>query len=499
MNYRDLTPGFHLPFCDVIQAQMDAPLQGFLMMRASFKSTIRTKAYCLWRYLHNHDERILIIGASDTIAKKALIDIKWHVMNNQFLRWLYPELKTAGDAGAKWTDAEILLPRDGTYDEPTITCDGINAKRTGFHYTELIFDDPVAEVDADSPTVHEAAWDFIQYSRGLLHDPVKSRRTFIGTRWKHGNADVFGKIMEAMLPEVYWYVRSAIEGGVATFPERLNLETLAKIRDELKDYKFNCQYMNTPTVPGSTDFEASWLKEYIVGEDGMTIIPCDGTSPITTGKLLRISFYDPSGGGKSAKCENAQIVLGEASDGRLFVLEDWAQNCTIGQAVEHWHVLNDRWQCYDNYYEKKGAQSSVEDFCRERKNQPMCPYCSAGHLDTDGRVYLKNPHKTIRAKPFSHPGSAAEKSKQERIRFYAQKPVEEGRVYLRRGMVTLRNQIVQFPHAALVDRFDALASAIKLSKPPLSDEEFQSEQADITIARTAGKPRTQTSRDYGGY
>jgi hypothetical protein len=236
-----------------------------------------------------------------------------------------------------------------------------------------------------------------------------------------------------------------------------------------------------------------------VGEDGKTIIPCDGTPPVTTGKLLRISFYDPSGGGKSAKCENAQVFIGEAADGRIFVLEDWAKNTTIGQAVENWHVLNDRWQCYENNYEKKGAQSSVEDFCNERRHQKECPYCNAGHLSEDGKVYLRNPHRPIRAKPFSHPGSASEKSKEERIRFYAQKPIEEGRVYLRRGMVAMRNQIIQFPHAALVDRFDALASAIKLSRPPLSDDEFQSSQADVSVHHLASKPRTQVSRDYGGY
>lgn len=498
MNYRDLTDNLHLPFCDVIQSVASEPIQGFLMPRAHFKSTIRTKAYMLWRYLHNHELRFLNIGASDTIAKKALIDIKWHILNNQLLRWLYPELKSVDTGQTKWTDAEILLPREGTFDEPTITCDGINAKRTGFHYNEIIFDDPVADVDADSQPAHEAAWDFMQYSRGLLHDPEQSTRTIIGTRWKHGTADVYGKAMEGM-PSCKWYIRSAIEDGLPIFPERFSLATLAKIRDELKDYKFNCQYMNNPTMPGSTDFEPSWLKEYEVHEDGRTIIPCDGTPRVSTGKLLRISFYDPSGGGKSAQCENAIVFIGTAADRRIFVLEDYGENTTIGKAVERWHVMNDRWRCYENFYERKGAQSSVEDFCRERTVQKECPYCQAGHLDGEGRLYLRNPHLRIIAKPFSHPGAASDKSKEERIRFYAQKAFEEGRVYFRRGMTAIRRQITQFPHGELVDRFDALATAIKLSRPPLSDADEESANAVHRAHTLAGKPRISSEYDRGGY
>jgi len=495
MNYRDLTDHLHLPFCEEIQRRMNDPLQGYLMMRGGFKSTIRTKAYMLWRYLQDHTERFLNIGASDTIAKKALIDIKWNILNNKLLRWLYPELQQVDPNSAKWTDAEILLPREGTFDEPTVTCDGINAKRTGFHYTEVIFDDPVAEVDADSPAHHEAAWAFIQYSRGLLENPETRRRCFLGTRWKHGFADVFGKVMMDMLPEGLWYIRSAIEDGKPTFPERLNLTTLAKIRDEMKDYKFNCQYMNTPSMPGSTDFESDWIQEYDVAPDGHTIVPCDGTPQIDTGLLLRMSMYDVSAGGKSASAENAIIGAGMDSLRRIFVLESLGENCTIGEAVEHWHEINDRWRFYKNHYELVGAQKSVEDFCRERAHQQECPYCSAGHLK-DGR-FLKNPHRKIT--PIGVKPEGGVMSKEERIRMYAQKPSQEKRIYLRRGMTKLRRQIIEFPHGTLVDMFDALAYLCKLLRPPISDVEIASDKAARVSAQLVGKPFTHTERDYGGY
>lgn len=496
MNYRDLTDTFHLPFCTRIEDDLVELLCGYLMQRGSFKSTIRTKAYALWKYLHNHEEGILIVGESDTVAKKALIDIKWHCLNNQLLRWLYPELKSIDPGNTKWTDAEILLPREGSYDEPTITCDGIGAKRTGFHYSEIIFDDVIGDKAAASEAVMDSAWEWIEYSRGLLREAGKSRRSFVGTRWKHGTGDVYGRLMAA-IPSMKWYIRSAIEDSVATFPERQPLAVLTTIRSEQGDYKFNCQYMNNPTAPGGADFEISWLREYDVGEDGHTIIPLDGTPQVDTGQLTRMSMYDVSAGGKTASAENAIIGAGMDSLRRIFVLEAWGENCTIGQAVERWHVMGDRWKFYHDHYELVGAQKAVEDFCNERKLQVECPYCKAGHVNPATGQFFKNPHRKVRPIPIKPPGGAL--SKEERIRMFAQKPFEEKRVYLRRGMTKLRGQIIEFPHSTLVDEFDALAYLCHLLRPPLVDAEVESSKSAEMQRRHAAKPFTATERDYGGY
>jgi hypothetical protein len=498
MNFRDMTEGFHRVFCERMDEDDDPELgiqdAGYLLARAHFKSTVN-KCRLLRKYLRNHEERFLIIGESDTVAKSKLIDIRWHILNNKFLQWLYPELKSVDPGNTKWTDAEILLPREGTYDEPTFTCDGIGAKRTGFHYTEITFEDVIGDKAAASQAVMDSAWDWIEYSRGLLHDPAKSRRRFIGTRWKHGEGDVYGKAMVAM-PQCRWYVRSAIEHGVPVFPERFSLATLASIRQEEGEYKFNCQYMNDPTAPGGADFEVSWIKEYDVDPDDHTmIIPCDGSPKIQTGSLLRMSFYDVSSGGKTANCENAIEVAGMAADRRIFVLEDFGENCSIGHAVETWHVMNDRWRCYKNHYELVGAQKAIEDFCQERKSGGPCPYCKAGHL-IDGK-YIRNPHRKI--SPIGIKPEGGGMNKEERIRMYAQKAFEEGRVYIRRGMTKLRSQIVQFPHSDLVDRFDALAYLIKLLRPPLSDADVDSARAFEARRKQQGHPRIATGVDYGGY
>jgi len=139
-----------------------------------------------------------------------------------------------------------------------------------------------------------------------------------------------------------------------------------------------------------------------------------------------MSMYDVSAGGKTASAENAIIGAGMDSLRRIFVLEAWGENCTIGQAVERWHVMGDRWKFYHDHYELVGAQKSVEDFCNERKHQVECPYCKAGHVNPETGQFFKNPHRKIRPIPIKPPGGAL--SKEERIRMYAQKPFEEKRV-----------------------------------------------------------------------
>jgi hypothetical protein len=293
-----------------------------------------------------------------------------------------------------------------------------------------------------------------------------------------------------------WYIRSAVEDGKPTFPQRLSLNVLAGIKQEQGVYKYNCQYMNRPTAPGGADFELEWIKSYEVDPDGMTIIPCDGTPPVAVSALNRGSFYDVSSGGVQAEAENAITGAGIDYMTRIFVIDDWAKNTTIGKAVEQWHQMNDHWMYHWNWYEQVGAQKVVEDFCAERKNIP-CPYCTAGHLDSEGRL-VRRRHRTIMPVGIKPPGGQSDKD--DRIRLYLQKPFENGRIYLPKNRcIQLREQIEQFPHHPLKDRLDTLAYLVFLLKPPLAPEDEESTRAEDALRKAKAKPFTQTSVDYGGY
>jgi hypothetical protein len=505
LNYRDLGR-LHVEFTKRIADDIDQRKRGYLMPRGHFKSTIVSKSYPLWRLCHDPETRILIVGESDTVAAKNLKDIKWNLLNNQMLQSLFPEIIPPDVNKTKWTDSEILLPRNSSYDESSITTVGVGAKTTGFHFDLIIYDDMIGEKAAKSQAEMQAAIEWFDYAPGLLNNPAFGEEILIGTRWKPGIDDLYGYIIEGLQATesetgrktgFTWYIRAALEdeegnpdrqNGKPIFPERFTRETLEEIAAREKEYKFSCQYMNHPTAPGATDFPEEWIQYYTVDADRKTLNPCDGTKPVKLTQLYRLSFYDPSAGGKTAKAQNGICVLAGSADRRIFILEPWGKNCSFGDAIEQWHRLNDRFHCHENWYEEVGAQKSVEDIIKERNTQVFCPHC-------------KRKHRKLRPLPFHPPGGKGEMNKDERIRFYAQPAFQEGRVYLRKGSASsaLKNQIVSFPHGKLKDLFDSCASGIHKLKFPPSEEALAEEANRNEKAQMPRAQRTNTTQSYGGY
>jgi hypothetical protein len=502
LGYNELAP-LHLAFCDQVQSSIQQLKRGYLLPRGHFKSTLM-KSYILWRLvgggLRGEDDprnlRFLMVGESASVAEKGLRDIKWQIENNQLLQWLFPEIIPPDIGNTKWAEDEILLPRLKSFDESTITTAGVGAKRTGFHFDIIIYDDIIGEKAANSLAVMKESIEWFQYAPGLLNDQETSEELIVGTRWKYGRADLYGWIMaelpfgthESGRPMGFtWYERAAIEDDRVIFPERFSIAKLEEIRRREKDYKFSCQYMNRPSSPEGADFPEELLKSFRVVEDdegrANKLLPSDGSAPVYLRHLVRVSFYDPSAGGKSATAENALIFAGMDHLRRVFVLAAWSRNCGFRAAIEKWLMLNDQFLCYNNYYECVGAQKEVEEIVREVLSQLVCRVCN-------------KTHKRLNPLPSKPPGGKT--IKEERIRLWCQNVVEEERLYIREGLVELRRQITSFPHGDLVDQFDALAGAIHYLRPPLSQEEFESRK----IEEEEHKNRQQrTSQEYevGGY
>jgi hypothetical protein len=512
LNFRALSESFHLQKCQEIQDTIWMQRRGFLWPRAHFKSTIITKGYSLWRLAGGGDldfdykvptkdprnRRVLFIGEADARVTAALENIKWHVLNNQMFRWLFPDLIPPDVGKTTWRNNEILLPRSSSFDEGTIKAIGIGAKITGYHGDIFVFDDPIGEEAAHSEAEMLKANEWFDSSPGFVNDQATVEVLFAGTRWKHGRADLYGRLMEDLpfeeLPNgkargIKWFTYSCFtDEGEPAFPERFTVAQLDDIRRQQKDYLFSCQYLNTPSTPAGADFPEQLIGTYRIAE-GPTgkhnlIIPLDGTPPVFLYQLNRSSFLDPSSGGKSAACENAIIVLGTAADGRQFVLKPILKNCGYRQIIEDWHNANDQFICSaGNKYEKVGAQKTIEEFILEKQLYRTCVICNKQH-----RKLIP-----IGVTP------AAGKDKDDRIRAYLQTTIEEKRLYLGQGHAALRQQIVSFPHFQLKDGVDALAYAVHESRRPSTEEELRDDNENTNAAVVPHAPRVNSERQYGGY
>jgi hypothetical protein len=400
--------------------------------------------------------------------------------------------------GKSWSESAITVPRKRSYDEPTIATVGMGAKHTGFHYDLVVYDDPIGLVAAFSVAEMKRAIDWFENAPGLLHS-AESEELIVGTRWKHGTADLYGHIMVKMPYRAYqnqregytWYVRGAIENGKSIFPKQpspadpaktigYSLRDLELMRKRMGTYMFNCQMMNNPTAREGADFLDEWIKTYTVNEDRRSITLSDTGEKVEVAHLVRLSVYDPSSGGKSAAAENAIVTIGVDRKGRIIVLAVWSKNCGFGMAVEQWHILNDKWRCWQNFYEAVGAHKEVGEIIRMRETP--CRIC-------------EKTHRPMRARPINPPSG----SKEDRIRDYAQVAFESGRVYLAIWMTKLRKQITHFPHGKMVDLLDALAYAIsKARRPVIHDPDQASHKGEPPKGRRY-EPRAYSETDYGGY
>lgn len=505
LGYDKLVDYYHLPLCNRIQDSTH-PKRGFLHARAHFKSTCGAKAYPLWRLLpvapeleefltpdlirlHNPNLRIGIVGEADDVAAKDLIDIKWHIENNQLFRWLFPEIIPPSFNDTVWAKQSILLPRSKSFDEPSIVTMGVGTKRTGFHYDLLIYDDPIGDKAAASASVMQGAIDWFQYATGLLDDPESSEEVMFGTRWKYGTADLYGWIMESLPPDgkrgFVFETRAAIENGQPIFPDRFTLKGLEDIRRRQGTYKFSCQYLNSPTPPEGGDFPEQLIKSFSIADDGQTIVPSDGTPPIKLGQLLRFTAYDPSSGGVNATAENAQVGGGMSPDGRFFGFTEWSKNCSFHAAVENWHVMNDRFKFYKGHYEAVGAQKEIGEIINQRRRQSKCVIC-------------EKIHKHLNAEGVQPPGG--ETTKEERNRAFLQPIMEQGKFYLWEGCTKSRLQLVSFPNGPLKDLVDAWAYCVHMARPPLDEDTVRDlkREEEERLAHPP-EPRTWTSTSYGGY
>jgi len=534
MGYKDLTEGFHLPLCNHIQASIQDLKRGYLEPRGAFKSTIVGKAYPAWRLLgggspwiedilkwersedllefydRDHDadprnHRILILSEAQDIANKDLKDIKWKIEHDQQFQWLFPEIIPESVTKTVWNAGEILLPRSQSFDESTLTALGVESAGTGFHYTILIYEDLAGEKAAKSEPLMEAAKGRIKAAPGLLVNPRTSEELFIATRWKHGTADVPGYIMKELpfgttdsgRPIGFkWHIRSAIEENEetgekrATFPEKYPLEILEDIKQREGEYLFNCNYMNRPSSPEGSDFNPKLYKEFEIKESSPGVldllVPSDGTPSIRLRYLYRLGFYDPSSGGKTAKCEGAIALVGMASDRRVFVLRVWGKNSGYDEALEQFFTYNDQYVLHRRLYEAVGAQKEVENLVSmKRQLQTLngcCPKCN-------------KKHRNFQIEGFN-PGT---QNKEERVRAFLGQTYEQGRFYVRKGEFEFKRQLEDFPHGDLIDRLDACASAVKHLRAPLSANEIESLQTEMEDVHIPKEPRTFTTQNYGGY
>lgn len=366
----DISPNLHLPLCQVAQDK-NIRRKLILMPRGWRKSTVYTKWRAIWEYLQDNEKCILIVSE---IAERATEFLKWiedQLLNNQLLRWLYPELNQIDSKwtnGHTWNSKKAVCPRRGTPADPTFSAIGATSAAQGGHYDLLLLDDITGEKAMRSPLVLQRALNWFANCQELLINqdsstPSASEISGVGTHWSPG--DWASCVMEQYpdwqvlitpcrkdttvkdYDNVRWVQNPTQEQGETNFPEAVDKEGRQSFPTEMyvrmeadpdpsKQMVYYSQHMNQPAKATlMTSLDICWYKYYRPTKDdsGNRVFELESDAGGTGDRvpLRTIPLYgliDPGGfADKLTKGGSRLAVLiggQERNDVRKFVAYTWA-------------------------------------------------------------------------------------------------------------------------------------------------------------------------------
>ena len=181
--------------CDWLGVSSNDPVM-VLLTRDTFKSTICTVAYPLWRLCKEPDFRWLLMMETHSKACDKLREIKGHIDGSN-ARSRFREV--IGDwlpkkRNLRWSENEVdFTIRKLGYAEASITAMGVDGSPTGKHFDGHVLDDPCSDKTSQSKEQMQA----VIRKAGALWGTLSStggKVIYVGTRWDDG--DLYGFVLD---------------------------------------------------------------------------------------------------------------------------------------------------------------------------------------------------------------------------------------------------------------------------------------------------------------
>ncbi len=190
LGYKDLEWGVHGQFINVFESL--APRKLVVMPRGTFKSTLGSVAYPIWRLLRDPNLTILLDSELYSNSKNFIREIKGHLESERMTRLF------GNQVGPKWDEGEIILKsRTANSKEASITAGGLGTTRIGQHYQLIIGDDYNSPANSETPEKCQKVIDHVRYNLNILNPG--GEYLFIGTRY--AERDVIGFMLKEVLSE----------------------------------------------------------------------------------------------------------------------------------------------------------------------------------------------------------------------------------------------------------------------------------------------------------
>ena len=375
LGYDRLTLHLHREICDVVE-NPNYLKKLLIVPRGHYKSTIGTKSRSIQWVLKNPNERVLIASATSTNAERFLRHIKAQFEQNRLFRWVYPEI-IPDFAKTTWATREAIVARTQAFPEPSFDTAGVGSSLPSRHYTKIIKDDIVNDVNSNTPELIAKVIEWDANTVALFDEPEApgNEELVIGTPWSH--VDVYN--LKRRDRDYAVYVRHALEdsggkpdweAGQPIFPERFSRDRLERIRRRYQnDELFWCQYMCDPHGGLSAEFQREWMQYW-------TRLP--GT--------LEVSITCDPGGIRGTGDFTAFTVVGVDVRNDWYVIETIKQRMNPREIIEMFFQLMERYpSAHTLGVETVAYQKTLQFFAQEemRRRGKWLPLVE---LTTDTRV-----------------------------------------------------------------------------------------------------------------
>jgi len=395
-----------------------------LMPRGSFKSTIISIGYVLWRLVNNRNLRVLIDSETYGQSSSILKAIKNHIEQNETFRAVFGDLRPSNMDVAWRADEITIAGRDKVRREASIMTSGVEQVKTGYHFDIIIMDDVVSEKSVNTP---EQMAKTIEHYRLLLSILEPGAELIItGTRYSY--ADLYGHLLEEERETFSIHKRSAIsEDGSLLFPTRLTRKFLEEQKHSQGSSLFSCQYQNEPIDQESAIFRMEWIQYYENAPQA----------------LRHFMVLDPAGGRDRSADYNGIIIAGIDCAGNIFVREAIPDKSTIADMM-------------DIIFFKIKEYNINEDGCLGLETAAMQQ--TLKFIFTEEMNKRKFYFSIKELKPHTN------KSKINRVKAL-QPYFENGKVFYKKDQHMLIEQTIRFPKIKHDDLIDALAYVLEVMAP----------------------------------
>ncbi len=390
----------------VAQKTLDLAPRGF------GKSTIGDIGYCLWRIILDRNIRILVVSNTGAQADAFVREIKHHLTNNKTLHRLYGTFQSE-----KWTESEIIVSgRSTAAKEGTITSLGASGAIISKHYDLIIGDDLVDFENARTELQRRKLSEW--YRTALLpclepHGEIH----ILGTRYHP--LELYQDIIDC--GQYSTQTQAAIQpDGTSLWQDKFSLERLAMIKAELGSVIFGLQYQNSIDLAMQGKiFRYEWMQFYT-----SETIPAPENMKIYQGVDLAISTTE-------AADYFVLCTLGITKNKDVFIVDIYRDRISFNQQKEIIRKKNEQWQPISIGIETNAYQRALSQELIRTTGLPI-------------REIQTVKDKVTRA--------------QKRSALF-----ENGKVFMKKDMTVMIDELCLFPDASHDDCFDAFDIAVTVS------------------------------------